>query len=396
MASSPPSRTPAAAPPDNPATFPAIDLLRALAALLVLVYHVTVLGKWEGVPQHGVWLAFHRGWVGVDLFFVISGFVIAWSALNGYAAQGPAFRWPFAQRRFWRIVPLYYFTSLIFLFLVQPALLAIPADKLATHVLSHLFFVHNLAPGTFGSINGVAWSVGLEVQFYLLMLLITPWLARVNAYRGLLMAAVLALAYRYLTTRVLVPGLPDTDVHEQLVAATQLPGVIDQFACGMFLALALRRREGLAHRWLTVGWRNFGFWLVLAGVLLWASLKLHLTYTYWDRAAMIVFWRPLLTLGMAGLVAAAVTFPWASIRLLAPLRYVGEISYGIYLWHLPILHVLKTHVPEIQGYSLLGHVVVCTLVLSSFSWHAFEKPWVRRRHGAQAAPRPAPALSPSP
>ncbi len=383
----------------GPASFPAIDLLRALAAMLVLVYHVLVLGNWPDAPQSGVWMAFQRGWVGVDLFFVISGFVIAWSALNGHAAQGPAFRKEFARRRLRRIVPLYYFTTLIFLFLVQPALLLIPAGAMAVHLGSHLLFLHNLHPGTFGSINGVAWSVGLEVQFYLLMLLITPWLARAGAAKALAGAALLALAYRYATTLLLVPGLPETSVHEQMVAATQLPGVIDQFACGIFLAMALHRKEGAAHRWLTAGWRNFICWLALASLFLGAALKLHLTYTYWASQAMIVFWRPVLTLGMACLVAAAVTFPWASARLLAPLRYLGEISYGIYLWHLLILHVLKTHVTAIQGPALLGYVVACTLVLSAFSWHAFEKPWVQRRrpqHAPQGTEPAAPQAVPAP
>lgn len=347
-------------------------MLRAVAALLVLVYHVIALGNWQNTPpDSGIWRVLHRGWIGVDLFFVISGFVIAWSALHAHSKQGTGFRQEFARRRFWRIVPLYALTSLVFLFLVQPGMLLVPINVLLIHILSHVFFVHNLHPGTFGSINGVTWSVALEVQFYLLVLVITPWIAKTRPLLGLTIAVMVALCYRYITTLISVPGAAGVTVHHQLVAATQLPGVIDQFACGMFLAVVLKRREGLLYPWLTVGWRNFAAWSLLSGVMLAASLNLLVSYSCWDRSAMIVLWRPLLTLGMTALVAAAICFPWASLRLLSPLRYLGEISYGIYLWHLLVLHVLKTHVTLIQGHSLLNHVLVITVVMSAFSWHAF-------------------------
>ncbi len=378
-----------AAPRTAPAAFPAIDMLRALAALLVLGYHVGVLGDWRGIPQEGyAWALVQRGWIGVDLFLVISGFVIAWSALRSHESQGPAFRRQFAERRFWRIAPLYYFTCLIFLFLVKPDMLAIPGEKLAAHVLTHLFFVHNLHPSTFGSINGAAWSVALEMQFYALMLAVTPWLARASACRLLCGAFAVALAYRYLTTLLMPPGTPGLTVHDQVVAATQLPGVIDQFACGIFLALVVRRRQGWCYQWFTVGWRNAGLWLLVGCALLSLALNLHASQPYWERPAMVIFWRPLLTMGLTALVAAAIVFPWASWRLLAPLRYLGEISYGVYLWHLLVLHALMARVPGISGYGLLALVLVGTLSLAAFSWHAFEKPWVRRAHevGARGAP----------
>jgi peptidoglycan/LPS O-acetylase OafA/YrhL len=98
--------------------FPHIDLLRALAALLVLVYHMQALGSlglrgdvWWAIP-------FHYGWVGVDLFLVISGFVITLSAAKAQAQTPQGFRWPFMQRRLRRLLPLYVLTCLIFLFLV--------------------------------------------------------------------------------------------------------------------------------------------------------------------------------------------------------------------------------------------------------------------------------------
>jgi hypothetical protein len=91
--------------------FPNVNFLRAAAALLVLVYHVVELGPWPAFPTHGVFLLFRMGWIGVDLFFVISGFVIGLSAIRLYRDGDRSYRWTFMRRRLARIVPLYLVTA---------------------------------------------------------------------------------------------------------------------------------------------------------------------------------------------------------------------------------------------------------------------------------------------
>ncbi|WP_296660230.1 acyltransferase family protein, partial [Rhodoferax sp.] len=98
--------------------FPMIDVLRAVAALLVMVYHVTALGQW-GRFSEAVWgLPFRQGWIGVDLFLVISGFVITLSAAKAQARDPAGFKWAFMQRRLRRLLPLYVLTCVIFVLLV--------------------------------------------------------------------------------------------------------------------------------------------------------------------------------------------------------------------------------------------------------------------------------------
>ncbi|MBK7654669.1 MAG: acyltransferase [Betaproteobacteria bacterium] len=84
--------------------FPLIDILRGFAALLVVFYHVLAYREWPGFPHGGLAELPRSGWVGVDLFLVISGFVISHTALNGFAGGG-AWRLAFAERRLRRIVP---------------------------------------------------------------------------------------------------------------------------------------------------------------------------------------------------------------------------------------------------------------------------------------------------
>ena len=357
--------------------FPAIDVLRALAALSVLVYHVVEMGQWASFASHGPLAVFRYGWAGVNLFLVISGFVIGLTALGGFERDGDGFRRPFVRRRLARVVPLYLLTGLVYVLLVESSLLFAPAERQLTHFGSHLLFLHNLHHDTYGTINGPNWSVALEMQFYLAVLLLTPLLARLNPWRMLLAAVLFSALYRWVTTLWLPPGA--SVVHEQHVAAIQLPGVLDHFALGIFLARAVR---GEAGTWwqarLAPGWSHCLQFAAVAGVLLTLAGWLLRSGSYWDRSSMIVGFPLLLALGLAAVVMAAIAFPAPRAALLQPLRYPGIISYGIYLWHVPVLLSLLGRYPSLREGRLLATTLVCTLLLAAFSWHAFEKPWIRR------------------
>ncbi len=359
--------------PQKAADYPGVDMLRALAASLVLAYHIAQLGKFNGLPDHALARIFTTyGWIGVDLFLVISGFVIALSAFSGVARDGTQFRRPFAIRRLARIVPLYLLTCALFVVLIQPSYLFIPKWALLAHIGSHLLFVHNLMPATHGSINGPTWSVGLEMQFYLVMVWLAPWLARSSVWRVLLGALLVGAGWRFLTTLIWIPG--EATVTTQFVYLTQLPGTIDQFALGIALALAMTRRNAFAARFLVVNWRTFTGWLLISLVLLTLAMWMVRHYSYWTSTSMLVAWRPLLGAGFAALLAAVVTLPIAGARLFVPLRYLGTISYGIYLWHMLVIISVNRLVPDIGGRRFTLAVLMCTLVLASLSWHLLEKP----------------------
>ena len=193
--------------------FPNVNFLRAAAALLVLVYHVVELGPWPAFPTDGVFLLFRVGWVGVDLFFVISGFVIGLSAIRLYRDGDRYYRWTFMRRRLARIVPLYLVTCIAFLVLVRPPFLQLSWEKIAVQIGSHLLFLHNLHPWLHGAINGPNWSVAAEMQFYVLAIAAVPLLSRLD-WRWLLAGGVLVAwgsrALAFWGTRDL--GNPSRDV----------------------------------------------------------------------------------------------------------------------------------------------------------------------------------------
>lgn len=160
--------------------FPYIDILRGFAAITVLIYHVIEHFNWHAFPSSGPMFWFRIGWVGVDLFFVISGFVITLSAIRLYKKMPDFYHGIFIKRRLLRIAPLYYLTLFCFIVFVSPTLLWVDFYE---NLGLHLFFIHNLSPEFQGAINGVNWSIAVEMQFYLIMLLLGPYLLRIGVFQ---------------------------------------------------------------------------------------------------------------------------------------------------------------------------------------------------------------------
>jgi len=351
-----------------PLRFPLVDALRGIAALLVLIYHVIEISGWQSFPSTGPALLFRIGWIGVDLFFVISGLVIGRAAIIGISTQPSSWKKPFFERRLRRIVPLYLLSGMVFLLLVDPSPLLSGWRIAAIHIASHLFFAHNMHPASHGSINGPNWSVGLEMQFYLAILFLGNWVTRTVPWKILTIWCLVALLWRF-AAALFFAG---KDAHIIHVATSQLPGVLDNFALGICLA-----KLAIAGR-LAPNWRRFLVWASLAAALLaTAWVLLFSVQNYWQNPFMVSGWRILLGAGLAALVAAAVTCPYQNAKIFLPLCYLGEISYGIYLWHLPVLRAMLEKTPWRNG-TLLIATLTGVIALAAFSWHAFETKWIRR------------------
>ena len=321
--------------------FPLVDLLRATAALLVLVYHVIALGQWSAFAGFAWGLPFQQGWIGVDLFLVISGFVITLSAARDREKSLQGFRLRFMQRRLRRVLPLYVLTCVVYVFLVRPEILMRPAEQILGLVVSHALFLQNLSPYTHGVFNGVTWSLALEMQFYVLLVFGIGSLVQWGAGRSLLFLVGVSWAWRYGTTFVFPPG--EAIAHLQVIYTTQLPGTLDAFGMGIALALLVFNGRGFWAQRLLPGWKNCLLWLVLCCGLLWLAGRIFMPKsTYWAYPGMVVFWRTILAMGFAAALAMVMTCPLRGGCLLRPLRYLGEVSYGIYLWHFPVLLVLVT------------------------------------------------------
>lgn len=389
--------------PDSPppaARFPLVEVLRGAAALLVLIYHVIEMGSWRKFPLESPWRIFRIGWIGVDLFLVISGFVITYSAVRDYRSTVGAhpgarekgtvgFRRRFMTRRLLRIMPLYVLTSLVFL-LVTPGMLGWPIGTLTWHLLTHALFIHNLDFDTFGSLNGVSWSLALEMQFYVLIALATPWLIRLGAARSWLLLTLIAIAYRWATTQILPPGASSVD--HQFKLSVQLPGTLDAFGIGIALALASFDGGPRVKKLLQPSWRAFGAFAALAALSFMLTLQIFWPRPIlWYSAEMITYWRTTLALSFGCFLAACLTFPRKELGILRPLGWFGTISYGVYLWHPMVISGLR-QVPGMGGYRLCRWTLLATCCLAAFTWHWLEKPATqRRREKDTLKPEPAPS-----
>jgi len=352
--------------------YPLIDILRAVAVLLVMAYHVVGLGEWSIFSELWWGLPFRRGWIGVDLFLVISGFVITLSAVRERLRNPQGFRGQFMQRRLRRLLPLYFLTCSIFIFFVRPELLMRPVGQVAAIVGSHALFLQNLLPLTHGAINGVTWSLALEMQFYVALVLLIDQLLKLGTWRVLLLLVGVSWVWRY---GIYLMFKSSQDAEQLMVIyTTQLPGMLDSFGVGIALALLLLKTQG--RHSLSPGWAHCLRWALGGTVLLGLAGALLVTYdSYWAHTGMVVFFRTLLALGFGAALAAVVTCPLRGGGMLRPARYLGQISYGIYLWHFPMLLALLT-LPGLRGTVLFVTLLVGTIVLASLSWHLMEKHWI--------------------
>lgn len=348
--------------------YPLIDVLRGFSALLVVFFHVLSVRDWPNFTTTGIGKLPMLGWVGVDMFFVISGFVIGKTAMDA-SQSGKPWRHDYFHRRLSRIVPLYVATLVLYMFLVNPDVLRLGWVSVY-QVAMHLGFVHNIWHETHGSINPPNWSVGLEMQFYVLMAICAPWLARTAGWKVFAIWTSVAIAWRYGSTVALPPGSSIPII--QFIYASQLPGVVDEFVCGILVAKLLQSNA------LEFTWPRFLGWGVAAGILLaiaWVTIGTGTVY--WHSAPTIIFWRTLVCAGFAALLACVVMLPVSGGWAMRPFRYLGEISYGIYLWHFPVLLTLLDKT-QWKGGRLLGATMIFTIIIASLSWHGFEKLWLNR------------------
>lgn len=355
-----------------PLLFPWLDPLRFFAAVSVLLFHLqAVLGF--PLPAHGPLVWFRGGFLGVDLFFAISGAVIALSLHRLMQQDGSQWRRRFAIRRIARLVPLYLLTCAVFLIWVRPEILA-RSDAVFV-VATHTLFIQNLFASAHGVINGPTWSLGVEMQFYALMLVAGPWLLRRRW--GAVLLAMIGIALTWRAGVWLWAQLkPEWVSPRMFIYILQLPGVLDGFGAGI---LTIKWRMHVSTKTAT---RCFP-WLLLAALGAWVLvfwLLLKYAGDYWSAPAMLLALRGLVAVAAGLAVAAMLTVPerWSPGRFG---HLLGNLSYGIYLWHLPAILWWQDRVPAMDTLPLAALVVMTTVLLALASWTLVERPvlrWARR------------------
>ncbi|HEV7705845.1 MAG TPA: acyltransferase [Gemmatimonadaceae bacterium] len=351
---------------------PALDGVRAIAILMVVVYH-----SLNGLPgmtfaQNVVMRLTSQGWLGVDLFFILSGFLIT-GILMDARESAHALR-NFYARRVLRIVPVYVLFLMFSLWLAG-RIGTSSADEVAqlhqtqgwywTYTLNILIALRNWSAITLPT--GHLWSLAIEEQFYLVwplaVLLLSPLTLKRTALACIAGAELCRLGF----------VLAGVDGHVNFVL---LPTRMDTLAAGAFLACAyrdpalwsrvLRARQSLS---------------LLALVLVLATILYRHTIDNQESFEQLVFFPATVALGVVIVSSAAAGSAWLSNRTLG---FIARISYGMYIWHVVVIRLIMTkvsapitEVPQAWWtyYAVMtGGTIAGTVFVAWLSWRLVERP----------------------
>ena len=385
--------------PSNDGRFQSIDALRGIAALGVVFYHAlsqtgnVVPDNFMRWPVQGLQFISSFGYIGVFLFFVISGFCIhlqwAKSQANG---QPQTIRFgSFWKRRFRRLYPPYLIAFALFLLMA-----ALSTGINVTHffvydVVMHVLMLHNLDPHTCYSINGVFWTLAIEEQLYLAYFLLLFLRKRWGWTTTLLICGAARVGWFFLSHAIWV--MTGTGVPVPEAAASHW----FTWALG---AIAVEAAFGLVK--LPQWCRNF--WLGAVAIVLASTTSTLLPTIQKDTLPHDLAWmlmHPLWGLGFFILVNRVVHAEQRSLsslreprvfarmagRLVAALAFVGVFSYSLYLMHeLVIMEswwFVSPNLPPILN--TLFVVVPATIAFAWVFYRFCEKPYMRKT----TAPREA-------
>ncbi|MGC4109252.1 MAG: acyltransferase family protein [Nocardioides sp.] len=359
---------------DDARYVPALDGIRALAVLAVLGYHLALPGLGGGL-------------LGVGVFFTLSGYLITGILVESWEETGS-----FRLRRFWlararRLLPALVLVLATVLTVTALADRRDLADRWGDtwsaalyvanwHTIVHgqSYFERFAGPGPLDHL----WSLSVEEQFYVvwpLVLVVAMRLLRRGRRPVFRFTALLTVVSFALLAMLATPGLDNTRAYEG--TDTRAGGIL----VGALLALAWPRLQRTTWPRLTSFALQLGAVAGLGGIG-WLVAQTddysHATYTYGLL---------LLSLASAALIAGA-AWPRSVVgRLLglAPLRWVGERSYGLYLWQLPVIASVPVATVAAHRWVWSAGLTAVTVVLAELSWRWVEDPI--RRLGLLAALR---------
>lgn len=350
-----------------------LDGIRGLSVLAVVLTHLHVY-RWlteNGVLSRSVVVAID-GVAGVTAFFVLSGFLITLLLVGEQRRAGVVDIRRFFMRRVLRIVPVYT------LFLVAAALLFVTLKtgiNGTALIYAALYITNFIPPADYSSNLGHTWSLAVEMHFYLVWPFIFYWLRQ---RLGMLCLALVAFIVLSAVLRYLLPALFDLNV-ALFSRWTFIAG--STIAIGCLLALLL---AGGDQRWRT--WLGSTGALV-GGLVLWfSSLVPYLPDVVLRPIGMglLIGW---LFLNQGGLVARVLEF--------RPLRYLGTISYGVYLYQGLFLATGPNKWFPSPQWPLpwwAGLVLLC--VVAPLSYRYLERP-IQQRWGSRAGSLGGQGLAPT-
>ena len=348
-----------------------LDGLRGIAILLVLLFHFTPASG----ALHPLAQVFQVGWIGVDLFFVLSGYLITGILLD--SAGRPHYYRNFIVRRSLRIFPLYYACLLLYGYLTFfPSPVRWGEFVGAGDARWYLFYVGNVWAFLRNAWPGAAiltplWSLQVEEQFYWSY----PFLVRAVKRRTLAVILLASVAAALVVRIILAFAMPANAVGAYVL----MPCRMDALAMGGLVAIAAREAPGwLKHPWIGR--------LTLLCAAIFVAVCLFVSETPWSRA-MRTFGYSAIDLAFTGVLILLIGRRQPLLLRICRWRWLvwlGIISYGLYLLHVPALTVadrlaLALHLAA-RGSGTFFLAMGIAVGAASLSWVAFESQVLRLKN----------------
>jgi peptidoglycan/LPS O-acetylase OafA/YrhL len=341
---------------------PQLDAVRGVAILLVIFHNTS-----EKYPSLHLQQLFANGWMGVDLFFVLSGFLITGILLDTKRSEG--YLRNFYARRCLRIWPLYY-SLIVLMFLVIPFLSASEARAIfeksspwwAYPLFLQNFLIHPVSTVAAGPL-GVTWSLAIEEQFYV----VWPWIVRYCTYtqlRGIAIAVIcLSPVLRFYLS------LHHIDLYTNIFCR------LDGLMAGALLAVVVLSDSFLPSKFVKRAWLSL---LVTAPL----AFLIEVFHARW-----IVF-------SLSAVASASFVYlslysgqKWLQAGLTNRFMiYTGKVSYGLYLLHKIPFGLVQTLHLDRHPLLILPTILAASYTMAALSWNLLEKPFLKLKRFFESKP----------
>jgi peptidoglycan/LPS O-acetylase OafA/YrhL len=367
-----------------------LDLMRAIAILWVMLWHMHFAlrpGIWSGPARYG--------WLGVDVFFVLSGYLIGSQLLRPYTRGSQPSTSGFYLRRAFRVLPAY-FTVLLFYFAI-PGFREAPGLSPAWQFVTFTenFRIDYLHDQAFSHV----WSLCVEEHFYLVLPLLVLLLMRrpsfgktLGVILGILCFGIAIRAYVYLHQ---VQPLIQTDGSFALAYLEKIYYPTHTRLDGLLVGVTLAAIKTFRPAW----WQralSHGYALFLAGLALCAWAMWLFRDRFGFSGTLVGF--PLMALGLGLLIASSIA-PSSPLSRVRGFGFIATLAYSLYLTHKEVVHLVQDYLPryvDSSGWVALLIYFAFSFLAAAALYFAIERPFLRLREKisgriARSAPQGATA-----
>lgn len=340
--------------------FKQLDALRCISVFIVIFHHLPLF------EESNYFTYFFKNFTGVDTFFILSGFLITGILLNTKEKKTPiksALK-TFYIRRFFRIFPIYYL-SIAFLVLVNPS-------DYSSYAINDILYISNFKMGFDGDFSGITphfWSLSVEEQFYLfwpLLILLVPFKNQ-RLLKAILLVFILGIAGQFILKAL-----------DYRLLGRLTIGAFAYLSSGAFLSYAFHHKTGIFKSIVNL-------WPYTFAVILLVPIQYMFGLDASPEFTTLLY----LFVGVVIVAKFVDGFKFSIIKSIFEnnvVVYFGKISYGLYLYHFIVIHMLSgmnkflhTSFP-LAGTEGAFAKLIMTIVVASLSWVMIEKPLIKLKN----------------